>query len=152
MGAENVIRTGNITAANNQTTGINTGGGFTPLPQSGFNYARVIEVFKDRSIRYEMIQDNLGVSAIDSPTAVTGIAYNFNPNFTRLPEEKEIVPIIKGPSKEIGNTSRMYDEIDYYILGPISIQYTVDDNKVPKDATVSKNNSINNYKLNEIGV
>lgn len=150
MGAENVAITGNQTANNNQVTGGGNGGVFF-TPSTGFQYARVVNVFNDRSISYEMIKDNLSISAVNSPK-ITGRAYNFNPNFTRLPQINELVPIIKGPTQKVGNKARMYDEIDYYILGPISVQLTVDDNKVPIDNTLLPTNSIRDYKINEIGV
>ena len=151
MGSENFIITGNQVASNNQFTG---GGNnlFNNIPSNGFIYGRVVEVNSDRSIRYEIIQNNLGLTAVNSPSVTTGLAYSFNPNFTRLPQVNELVLIVKGPSRNIGNPARMYDEIDYYILGPISVQLTVDDNKVPKDIIKTPSNSVNNYKLNEIGI
>ena len=151
MGAENVIRTGNITAANNQTTGVGNNN-FNPILSQNIQYGRVTAVNADRSIQYEIIQNSLQVSNLVNNTVITGKALNFNPNFTRLPEIGEIVPLIKGPSKTVGAPSNQYDQSTYYILGPISVQMTVDDNKVPQNIPQPQENSVKNYKLNEIGV
>lgn len=151
MGAENVIKTGNITAANNQTTGVGNNN-FNPALSQNIQYGRVTAVNPDRSIQYEIIQNSLQVSNLVNKTVVTGKALNFNPNFTRLPEIGEIVPLIKGPSKTVGSPSNQYDQSTYYILGPISVQMTVDDNKVPQNIPQPQENSVKNYKLNEIGV
>jgi hypothetical protein len=153
MGAENRIITGNTTANANQSTG--GGGRFNPPPSSGtYQYGRVIEVnTKDRSIKYELINNNLGSSAIDNKRKFISVAKSYNPNFTRLPQVGELVPLITGPSKRAGSADGSYDMETYY-LDPISVQGTVDDNKVPQNKTsVTTNpNSVNNYKLNEIGV
>jgi len=146
---ENFIITGNQTAANNQYTG---GSGFTPLPGQVIQYGRVISInLKDRSITYETIQNNLGISALDKPNKITGIAYNFNPNFTRLPKVGELVPLIPGPNNRVGNSVNQYDQILYYIIGSISSQITVDDNKVPQDNPPLPADSVNNYRINEMG-
>jgi hypothetical protein len=157
MGKENVIITGNITANNNQFTS-NSGGSVVPSTSIQL-YGRVVRVnLSDRSIEYEIIKDNLGTSAVDNPNKITGTAKNFNPNFTRLPEINEIVPLIKGPTKKAGNSANQYDFVMYYMLGPISIQGTVDDNKVPQSvspsnsSTNNNSNNINSYLANDIGV
>ena len=147
---ENFIITGNSTAANNQYTG---GGGFTPLPGQAIQYGRVVGInLQDRSITYEPIQNTLGTSALNKPNKVTGIAFNFNPNFTRLPEVGELVPLIPGPNNRVGNSANQYDQVLYYILGAISSQVTVDDNKVPQDVTLMSSDNSVNYKLNDIGI
>jgi hypothetical protein len=151
MGAENVIKTGNITAANNQTTGVGNNN-FNPALSQNIQYGRVTTVNPDRSIQYEIIQNSLQVSNLVNKTIVTGKALNFNPNFTRLPEIGEIVPLIKGPSKTVGSPSNQYDQSTYYILGPISVQMTVDDNKVPQNVPQPQQNDLLNYKLNELGI
>jgi len=146
---ENFIITGNSTAANNQYTGF--GGNPFSLNQS-IQYGRVVSVnLKDRSITYEKIQNNLAVTPINGPVKLVGTAYNFNPNFTRLPEVDEIVPIIKGPNQTVGNSANQYNEISYYILGPISVQKTVNDNKVPQDPNTGQTDYNKNYKINDIG-
>lgn len=148
---ENFIITGNQTAANNQYTG--GGGGFTPLPGQPIQYGRVISVnLKDRSITYEPIQNNFSTSALNKTNKITGIALNFNPNFTRLPEVGELVPLIPGPNNRVGNLASQYDQVLYYILGAISSQVTVDDNKVPQDQTIVSPDSGTNYKINDIGI
>ena len=55
MGAENVIKTGNITAANNQTNGVGNNN-FNPALSQNIQYGRVTAVNPDRSINYEIIQ------------------------------------------------------------------------------------------------
>jgi hypothetical protein len=148
---ENFIVTGNATAANNQYTG--GGGGFSPLPGQAIQYGRVIGVnLQDRSIAYEVIQNNLSTSTVNKPNKITGTAYNFNPNFTRLPEVDELVPLVPGPSNRVGNLANQFDQVLYYILGPISIQTTVDDNKVPQNPTLMSSDNNANYKLNDIGI
>ena len=62
MGAENVIKTGNITAANNQTTGVGNNN-FNPALSQNIQYGRVTAVNPDRSINYEIIQNNLSLSS-----------------------------------------------------------------------------------------
>ena len=151
MGAENRIITGNTTANNNQVTG--TGGRSNPNPSTNTQYGRVIEVnTKDRSIKYELVTNNLGPSASDNKRKFTGIAKNINPNLTRLPVVGELVPLIKGPTSNVGSSAGQFDQETYY-GSPISVQGTVDDNKVPQDksTTTSDPNSLNNYKMNEIG-
>lgn len=150
MGSENVIITGNQVASNNQFT--SGGRGFNPLVSKDIQFGRVVEVFPDRSIRFEIIQNSFRSSKLRNKTAATGIAYNFNPNFTRLPEKGELVPLIKGPNNKVGNSANQYDQATYYILGPISVQQNVDDNKVPQDNQPPKKNDLLDYKLNEIGV
>lgn len=146
---ENFIVTGNATAANNQYTGF---GGSSFSPDQSMQYGRVTSVnLKDRSITYEKIQNNLATISITNPKKLVGTAYNFNPNFTRLPEINEIVPIIKGPNRSIGNSANQYDEISYYILGPISVQRTVNDNKVPQESDNTQIDYNKNYKVNDIG-
>lgn len=143
---ENFIITGNATAANNQYTGV---GGFTPPPGQTIQYGRVINIdLKDRSVTYEKIQNKLSTN---NPSKLIGKAYNFNPNFTRLPEIGELVPIIPGPSNKVGNLANQYDEISYYILGPISVQKTVNDNKVPQSTLLVQSDFSKNYKANDIG-
>jgi hypothetical protein len=151
MGAENRIITGNTTANNNQVTGL--GGRSNPTPSTNTQYGRVIEVnTKDRSIKYELVTNNLGPSASDNKRKFVGVAKNINPNLTRLPVVDELVPLIKGPTPNIGSSAGQFDQETYY-GSPISIQGTVDDNKVPQDKTSTTNNpnSLNNYKMNEIG-
>jgi hypothetical protein len=151
MGAENRIITGNTTANNNQVTGF--GGGSNPIPSTNTQYGRVVEVnTKDRSIKYELVTNNLGPSATDNKRKFIGIAKNVNPNLTRLPVVGELVPLIKGPTSNVGSPSGQFDQETYY-GSPISVQGTVDDNKVPQNnpTTTSNANSLNNYKLNEIG-
>jgi hypothetical protein len=148
---DNFIITGNATAASNQYIG--GGGGFIPLPGQAIQYGRVITInLQDRSITYETIQNNLGVSALNKPNKVTGIAHNFNPNFTRLPQIGELVPLIPGPNNRVGNLASQYDQVLYYILGTISSQVTVDDNKVLQDQTIISPDNNLNYKLNDIGI
>ena len=148
---DNFIITGNATAASNQYTG--GGGGFNPLPGQTIQYGRVINInLQNRSITYEAIQNNLGASALNKPNKITGTAFNFNPNFTRLPEVGELVPLVPGPSNRVGNLPNQYDQVLYYILGPISIQVTVDDNKVPQTPILMSPDNSSNYKLNDIGI
>ena len=146
---ENFIITGNSTAVNNQYTGF---GGSSFSPDQSMQYGRVTSVnLKDRSITYEKIQNNLATVPVNKSKKLVGTAYNFNPNFTRLPEIDEIVPIIKGPNRNVGNSANQYDEISYYILGPISVQKTVNDNKVPQELTSTQTDYTKNYKVNDIG-
>lgn len=148
---DNFIITGNATAASNQYTG--GGGGFNPLPGQAIQYGRVVSVnLQDRSITYETIQNNLGVSALNKSNKVTGIAHNFNPNFTRLPQVGELVPLVPGPNNKVGDLANQYDQVLYYILGPISSQVTVDDNKIPQTQTLISPDNNSNYKLNDIGI
>ena len=149
MGIENVIITGNQAANNNQYSGGRGGGG--PIKSKEIQYGRVTVINTDRSIQYELIRDNLKISKLIFNNAVVGTAYNFNPNFTRLPEIGEIVPLIEGPNNHIGNLARQYDKVTYYIIGPISIQNTVDDNKVPQDNPPLPTDSVTNYRMNEMG-
>ena len=147
---DNFIITGNATAASNQYTG--GGGGFIPLPGQAIQYGRVVTVnLQDRSITYEIIQNNLGVSALNKPNKITGIAHNFNPNFTRLPQIGELVPLIPGPNNRVGNLANQYDQVLYYILGAISSQVTVNDNKVPQELNSTQTDYNKNYKVNDIG-
>lgn len=150
MGFENVIITGNQAANNNQYSGYGRGGG--PIKAKEIQYGRVTAINPDRSIQYELIRNSLKTSKLIFKNAITGIAYNFNPNFTRLPEIGEIVPLIEGPTNQVGNLARQYDKVTYYIIGPISVQNTVDDNKVPQNNPPIPANSLNNYKLNDIGI
>ena len=150
MGSENIIITGNQSANNNQFSG--GGGGFNPSISKDIQFGRVTNIFSDRSIEYELIQNNFKTSNLRNKKIITGKAYNFNPNFTRLPEIGELVPLIKGPNKKVGNLANQYDQITYYILGPISVQETVNDNKVLQDISEPKQNDLINYKLNEIGI
>ena len=149
MGVENVIITGNQAANNNQYSGVGGGGIFTRNKE--IQYGRVTSINPDRSIQYELIRDSFKTSKLRYKNAVTGIAYNFNPNFTRLPEVGEIVPLIEGPNNQVGSVSRQYDKVTYYIMGPISIQNTVDDNKVPQDPFTQPTNPVSNYQANDIG-
>jgi hypothetical protein len=150
--SDNFIITGNATAASNQYTGF---GGSSFSPNQLIHYGRVISInLKDRSIAYEKIQNTLDVISINNPKKLVGIAYNFNPNFTRLPIINEIVLIIKGPNRNVGNLANQYDEISYYILGPISIQGNVNDNRVPQDTIPFKSSKTDynkNYKVNDMG-
>jgi len=149
MGFENVIITGNQSANNNQYSSGRGGG--NPIKAKEIQYGRVTAINPDRSIQYELIRNTLKTSKLIFKNATTGTAYNFNPNFTRLPEIGEIVPLIEGPNNQVGNLSRQYDKVTYYILGPISVQNTVDDNKVLQDNPPSPADSVNNYRMNEMG-
>jgi hypothetical protein len=149
MGAENVIITGNQAANNSQYSGGRGGG--SPIKPKEIQYGRVTAINPDRSIQYELIRNNLKISKLIFNNAVVGTAYNFNPNFTRLPEVGEIVPLIEGPNNHIGDLSRQYDRVTYYIIGPIAIQNTVDDNKVPQDNPPLPTDSVANYRMNEMG-
>lgn len=150
MPIENRIITGNQAANNNQYSGLG-GVGSSLFKKQEIQYGRVTLINPDRSIQYELIRDTVKASKLRNKNAIIGIAYNFNPNFTRLPEVGEIVPLIEGPNNQIGNSARQYDKVTYYIIGPISIQNTVDDNKVPQDNTPIPTDSISDYKLNDIG-
>ena len=121
---DNFIVTGNSTAANNSFTGT-TRRSTTSTPTT--SYGRVISVNnKDRSITYEVIRTDLNNSAINNKSKITGIAYNYNPQFTRLPIVGEIVPLVIGPSENSGNDSSIKKT---YYQSPISVQNTPDDNK-----------------------
>jgi len=151
MPIENVIITGNQAANNNQYAGVGTGAG-SLFNQKDIQYGRVTSINPDRSIQYEPITNTLNASKLNYKEAQTSIAYNFNPNFTRLPEVGELVPLITGPNNQIGNTARQFDKITYYLIGPISIQNTVDDNKVPQNPPPKQENSVKDYKANDIGI
>jgi hypothetical protein len=148
---ENRIITGNQAASVNQYTGV---GGGKRSTSSSSPYGRVISInTTDRSIKYEILRNSLGPSATNSPSKVTGTAYNSNPSMTRLPKVDEIVPLIKGPSNRVGALANQYDEVMYY-GSPIAIQNTIDDNRVPQEIppNVANNNNINDYKANDIGI
>jgi hypothetical protein len=148
---DNFIITGNQAANYSQFVG---GGGSTPFfSVSTIKYGRVVSVnLNDRSITYEKIQNNFGNSALNNPSKLVGYAKPFNPNFSRLPEAGELVPLIPGPTENIGSNGNSLNEVAYYLLGPIAVHGTVDDNKVLKDTPSPSPNATRDYKLNNIGI
>lgn len=150
MGTENVIITGNQSANYNQYSNFGGGGGFSK--SQSIKYGRVTAINPDRTIQYELITNTLKTTKLNNNNVPTGKAYNFNPNFTRLPQVGEIVPLIEGPSNQIGNPSQQFDKLTYYLISPISVQNTVDDNKVPQTLPPPPPNVVKNYKANDIGV
>ena len=147
---DNFIVTGNSTSANNTFTGVSSGRNNTSSNTP--SYGRVISVnSKDRTITYEVVKTDLGTSAINSKSKVTGIAYNYNPQFTRLPIIGEIVPLVLGPTENVGDASNQNDKKVYY-QSPIAVQNTVNNNKAPQEIQKSTQSLNNNYKLNDVGI
>lgn len=148
MSAENVIITGNPGA--NYTKVNNT---VSTAPRKTFVYGRVVEVLSDRSIRYEMIQDNIGLSSVTNTKGKTGVARPQNPYSVRLPLINEIVPLVRAPKSSVSTLPNQYD-LTFYYLDPIGVQNTVDDNQAPRLPVPRSQVKVSpiDLKLNEIGI
>lgn len=155
MGLENTIVLGN--------SGVNDSNFYTPIRSSfapandGSVYGRVVAVKNDRSIEYELIQNNYSPSAVDNKKIKTAPAKPLYPYKVRLPIVNEIVPLVKGPSRGIVDKKGQYDNTLYY-LDPIGMYGTVNDNQAvqnpitPSNGVDTKKLSIADIKKNQIGV
>jgi hypothetical protein len=155
MGLETTIITGNSSVSSVGFNKSNT----SPLTLYSNTdiYGRVTKVNFDRTIEYELIQNNLGVSAVNNINVKTGTAKPLQPYKVRLPILNEIVPLVKGPNITVGNKIGQYDNTLYY-LDPIGVYNNVNDNQIVKNNifinTKNSNSSlsINNIKKNQIGI
>ena len=156
MGLENTIVTGNSSAINS-----NFGAPAAPTSlhqrDSSQVYGRVIKVNSDRSIDFELIQDNLAPSAYNNKNVKVGQAKPLYPYKVRLPLQNEVVPLIKGPNTSIVNKIGQYDNALYY-MDPIGLFSTINDNQAilnidttDKNSSIQNKPSVTDVKKNKIG-
>lgn len=154
MGRENTIVTGNA-SVNDLGFNAPTVPSFIPAGDTTV-YGRVVLVRNDRSIEYELIQNNLSPSAASDKKVKTGTAKPLYPYKVRLPIINEIVPLMKGPNTSVTNKKGMYDNTLYY-LDPIGMFGTVNDNQAiqnastPSNGVNSKSLSVIDIKKNKLG-
>lgn len=116
--------------------------------QNSFVYGIVTEININKSIVYTPMEDRVGNGGEKK-----GIAYPFYGNNQQAPKKNDIVPLLSGPTRFIGNESvNQYDRTTYY-LDPINIQSTVDDNGVAGsgETNTDQNTTSNNYTNNNLG-
>lgn len=150
MGAENTIITGNAAAPIIGTAPVSP-----RFASQTYVYGRVVEVFPDRSIKYELIQDNIGLTSVTNTKGKTGVANPKNPYSIRLPLINEIVPLVKAPKNTVSTLPNQYDQVFYY-LDPVNVQNTVDDNQAPRLPIPAKPGKVDmsnkNIINNQIGI
>ena len=143
MGLENTIVLGN-SSVNNVGFNAPTVPPFTSTSK-GTIYGRVVTVYNDRSIDFELIQNNSNPSAINNKNIKTGQAKPLRPYSSRLPVVGEIVPLIEASAAGIVSKKGQFDNTLRYD-DPIGFWDTVNDNRAFEN-TVSPSNGVNNKGL-----
>lgn len=153
MGRENTIVTGNA-SVNNVNFNTPTVPSFTPISKT--TYGRVVTVYNDRSIDFELIQKNNNPSAVNNKNVKTGQAKPLRPYSTRLPVVGEVVPLVEASATSIVTKEGMFDNTLRYD-DPIGFWDTVNDNRafenatIPSNGTDTKGLSITDIKKNTLG-
>jgi len=154
MGLENTIVLGN-SSVNNVGFNAPTIPSFTSTSK-GVTYGRVVTVYNDRSIDFELIQNNGNPSAINNKNIKTGQAKPLRPYSTRLPVVGEIVPLIETSATGIVSKKGQFDNTVRYD-DPIGFWDTVNDNRAfenivsPSNGVDTKGLSITDIKKNTLG-
>lgn len=155
MGRENTIVTGNASVNN---VGYNSPitPSFAPT-STGPVYGRVVNVYADRSIDFELIQNNVAPSAINNKDIKTGQAKPLRPYNTRLPIVGEVVPLVKASAVGITTKKGQFDNTLRYD-DPIGFWDTINDNRAFETTPVETTGvdvsglSITDIKKNQIGI
>lgn len=154
MGRENTIVTGNA-SVNDLGFNTPTVPSFSPISDISV-YGRVVTVYADRSIDYELIQNNLSPSAINNKSVKTGQAKPLRPYSTRLPIVGEIVPLVKATATTAVSKKGLFDNTLRYD-DPIGFWDTINDNRAfentptPSNGVDSKKLSVVDIKKNTLG-
>ena len=152
------IITGNPTGDINSTLAANGyDKGF--IQSSDHNYVRVLNVNQDRTINYELLNDNLAGSKIG--TDYTGsIAYPYSNAIFILPVPGEIVKIFNAPDGfGLANNSVQPTIRVYYEVSPLSAWQDVNNNIVLDKRSLDRlskdkanlNTNLINYRNNANG-
>ena len=103
-------------------------------------YARVLNVFEDKSITYELLVDNLGESKAETDYTGSAIAYPYSKTIGVTPLQYELVRLINGPEPySTSNLPAQPRPRVYYEPTPLSLWQDVNNNIVLNNKTVSSN-------------
>ena len=148
MGTGTTIKTGG-----GRNTSRTQGGGISPSyydkNQTPYQYGIVKDInYEDgNSVIFTPFEDRIGGGG-----EKLGIAYPFYPNKTKIPDTGSLIPLLRGPARNISlDPTNQYDKSTYY-LDPIDFNQSVNGNIIGDPNQQSSTTPNNTYKNNEIGV
>ena len=153
MGKENSIKTGTIVKTHRNlstNTSSNIGNAPSLLPSSTYQFGIVTAVNPTtKEVIYDAIENNMSSKKL-------GKAIPLYKNKIQLPTIGSIIPLLRGPSTNVGIQKNQYDKTTYY-LDPIGVWQTVDNNIVQRTTSLSPTaDEVSMSKLNikgaEIGI
>jgi len=118
--------------------------------------ARVLDVYDDRSISYEIINNNFNSSLLNTDVNNGTRAYPLNNSIIKLPVKGEPVRLINGPEPfDTSNNPAQFGNKIYYESVPLTIWDDINNNIFQNNNTVKTNSnakvSVGAYKQSSIG-
>jgi len=117
-------------------------------------FGRVLNINDDRTITYELLNNNLGKSFVG--TSYTGsLAYPSSNSIIKLPVVGEIVKLFDGPNPfDLSTSPAQSNTVVYYEPQPLNTWQDVNNNVVLNSVTIvnskegkaNLNNDVNSYK------
>lgn len=153
------------TSSNYIITGNPTGDINTSLAANGYDkgnnnfqeiaIARVLSVNDDRSISYEILNNNLNPSLLGTSINNGTKAYPINNTITKLPVIGELVELIRGPEVfSTSNNPAQFSQTIYY-SNPLPVWQDTNNNVVENNNIINNqtnaNVSIESYKQSSMG-